>query len=64
MNTGHDGSVTTIHANNPRDALARIETMALMANLSLPEKALRNQIASAIHIIVQVSRMSDGTRDV
>ena len=64
MNTGHDGSVTTIHANNPRDALARIETMALMANLSLPEKALRNQIASAIHIIVQVSRMSDGTRRV
>ena len=64
MNTGHDGSVTTIHANNPRDALARIETMALMANLSLPEKALRNQIASAIHLIVQVSRMSDGTRRV
>ncbi len=64
MNTGHDGSVTTIHANNPRDALARIETMALMANLSLPERALRNQIASAIHIIVQVSRMSDGTRRV
>jgi len=64
MNTGHDGSVTTIHANNPRDALARIETMALMANLSLPEKALRNQIASAIHIIVQVSRMSDGSRRV
>ena len=64
MNTGHDGSVTTIHANNPRDALSRIETMALMANLSLPEKALRHQIASAIHIIVQVSRMSDGTRRV
>ena len=64
MNTGHDGSVTTVHANNPRDALARIETMALMANLSLPERALRNQIASAIHIIVQVSRMSDGTRRV
>jgi len=64
MNTGHDGSVTTIHANTPRDALARIETMSLMANLSLPEKALRQQIASAIHIIVQVSRMSDGTRRV
>ena len=64
MNTGHDGSITTVHANNPRDALARIETMALMANLSLPEKALRNQMASAIHIIVQVSRMSDGTRRV
>jgi pilus assembly protein CpaF len=55
MNTGHDGSVTTIHANSPRDALSRIETMALMANLSLPEKALRHQISSAIQIIVQVS---------
>ena len=64
MNTGHDGSVTTIHANSPRDALSRIETMALMANLSLPETALRNQISSAIHIIVQVSRMSDGSRRV
>jgi pilus assembly protein CpaF len=64
MNTGHDGSVTTIHANSPRDALARIETMALMANLSLPEKALRQQISSAIQIIVQVSRMSDGSRRV
>jgi pilus assembly protein CpaF len=64
MNTGHDGSVTTIHANSPRDALSRIETMALMANLSLPEKALRHQISSAIHIIVQVSRMSDGSRRV
>ena len=64
MNTGHDGSVTTIHANSPRDALSRIETMSLMANLSLPETALRQQIASAIHIIVQVSRMSDGTRRV
>ena len=64
MNTGHDGSVTTIHANSPRDALSRIETMALMANLSLPEKALRQQISSAIHIIVQVSRMSDGSRRV
>src|SRR5208337_767026 len=64
MNTGHDGSVTTIHANSPRDALSRIETMDLMANLSLPETALRNQISSAIHIIVQVSRMSDGSRRV
>jgi pilus assembly protein CpaF len=64
MNTGHDGSVTTIHANSPRDALSRIETMALMANLSLPEKALRHQISSAIQIIVQVSRMSDGSRRV
>jgi pilus assembly protein CpaF len=62
MNTGHDGSLTTIHANTPRDALARLETMALMANLNLPEKAIRQQIAAAVHIIVQVSRMSDGTR--
>src|SRR5262249_25573800 len=62
MNTGHDGSITTVHANSPRDAIARLETMALMANLNLPEKALRQQIASAVSIIVQVSRMSDGTR--
>ena len=64
MNTGHDGSITTVHANSPRDAIARIETMALMANLNLPEKAIRQQIASAIGIIVQISRMSDGTRRV
>ncbi len=64
MNTGHDGSVTTIHANTPRDAVARIETMAMMANLSLPEKAVRAQIAAAVHIIVQAARMSDGTRRV
>jgi pilus assembly protein CpaF len=64
MNTGHDGSLTTIHANSPRDAIARMETMALMANLNLPEKAIRQQIASAVNIIVQVSRMSDGTRRV
>jgi pilus assembly protein CpaF len=64
MNTGHDGSITTVHANTPRDALARIETMSLMANLNLPESALRQQIAAAIHIIVQVSRMSDGSRRV
>jgi pilus assembly protein CpaF len=62
MNTGHDGSVTTIHANSPRDAIARMETMALMANLNLPEKAIRQQIASAVTIIIQISRMSDGTR--
>jgi pilus assembly protein CpaF len=62
MNTGHDGSITTVHANSPRDAIARMETMALMANLNLPEKAVRQQIASAVGIIVQVSRMSDGTR--
>src|SRR5271166_4323843 len=64
MNTGHDGSITTVHANSPRDALARIQTMALMANLNLPEKAVRQQIAAAIQVIVQVSRMSDGTRRV
>jgi pilus assembly protein CpaF len=64
MNTGHDGSITTVHANNPRDAIARIETMSLMANLNLPEMAMRQQIASAIQIIVQVSRMSDGSRRV
>jgi pilus assembly protein CpaF len=64
MNTGHDGSLTTIHANSPRDAIARMETMALMANLNLPEKAIRQQIASAVNIIVQVSRLSDGTRRV
>ena len=62
MNTGHDGSLTTIHANSPRDAIARLETMALMANLNLPEKAIRQQITSAIAIVIQVSRMSDGTR--
>ena len=64
MNTGHDGSITTVHANSPRDAIARIETMALMANLNLPEMALRQQIAAAVHLIVQVSRMSDGSRRV
>jgi pilus assembly protein CpaF len=64
MNTGHDGSITTIHANNPRDAIARIETMAMMGSVSLPEKAVRAQIASAVDLIVQVSRMSDGTRRV
>src|SRR5213082_494435 len=64
MNTGHDGSLTTVHANSPRDAIARVETMAMMANLNLPEKAVRRQIASAIQLIVQISRFSDGTRRV
>jgi len=64
MNTGHDGSLTTVHANTPRDALARLETMSLMANLNLPEKSIRQQIASAISIIVQVSRLSDGSRKI
>ncbi len=62
MNTGHDGSITTVHANNPRDAVARIETMAMMGTIALPEKAIRAQIASAVDLIVQVSRMSDGSR--
>ncbi len=62
MNTGHDGSITTIHANNPREAISRIETMAMMGNIALPEKAIRQQIAAAVHLIVQVSRMSDGSR--
>ncbi|MDR3745457.1 MAG: CpaF family protein [Acidobacteriaceae bacterium] len=62
MNTGHDGSITTIHANTPRDAIARLETMAMMSDVKIAEKAIRAQIASAVHMIVQVSRMSDGTR--
>jgi pilus assembly protein CpaF len=64
MNTGHDGSLTTVHANSPRDAIARVETMAMMANLNLPEKAVRRQIASAVQLIVQISRMADGSRRV
>ena len=64
MNTGHEGSLTTIHANTPRDALSRLETMVSMANLNLPEKAARQQIASAIQVIVQISRLPDGTRKV
>jgi pilus assembly protein CpaF len=64
MNTGHDGSVTTIHANTPRDAVARMETMAMMGSVHLPEKAIRAQIASAVHLIVQIARMSDGSRRV
>jgi len=64
MNTGHDGSMTTIHANSPRDAIARMETMAMMANLNLPEKAIRKQIASAVCIVLQIARFSDGTRRV
>jgi pilus assembly protein CpaF len=62
MNTGHDGSLTTIHANNPRDAIARLETMSLMADVNLPDRAIRQQIASAVSIIVQVARLSDGAR--
>jgi pilus assembly protein CpaF len=62
MNTGHDGSLTTLHANTPRDALSRLETMISMANLDLPERAMRQQIASAINVVIQVSRLSDGSR--
>ena len=64
MNTGHDGSLTTVHANSQRDALYRLDTMVAMANLNIPERAIRQQIASAVNLIVQVSRMSDGTRKV
>jgi pilus assembly protein CpaF len=64
MNTGHDGSLTTIHANTPRDALGRLETMVAMASLNIPESAIRRQISSAIDVVVQVSRLSDGTRKV
>jgi len=64
MNTGHDGSLTTLHANSPRDCTSRLETMVMMAGMELPSRAIREQIASAIHLIVQVSRMSDGTRKV
>jgi pilus assembly protein CpaF len=64
MNTGHDGSLTTIHANTPRDAVSRLETMVAMTNLNIPETATRRQIASALDLIVQVSRLSDGTRKI
>ena len=64
MNTGHDGSLSTVHANTPRDALTRLETMVLMAGISIPERALREWICSALDLIVQLSRMSDGTRRV
>lgn len=62
MNTGHEGSMTTIHANHPRDALSRLENMVMMANLGIPPKAIRYQMASAINLIVQISRMRDGHR--
>jgi pilus assembly protein CpaF len=64
MNTGHEGSMTTIHANSPRDALSRFESMVAMTNMNLPEKSVRQQLASAVGIVVQVSRMSDGSRKV
>jgi len=64
MNTGHDGSMTTLHANSPRDAIARIETMCLMAGMDLPVRAIREQIASAVNLIVQLARLKDGSRKV
>jgi pilus assembly protein CpaF len=64
MNTGHDGSLTTVHANSARDALHRLDTMVAMANLNIPERAVRQQIVSAVQIVVHVSRMADGTRKV
>jgi len=64
MNTGHEGSLTTVHANSPRDAMARVENMVSMANLNIPERAVRHQIASAVHAVVQIARLSDGTRKV
>ncbi|MGQ0508233.1 MAG: ATPase, T2SS/T4P/T4SS family [Myxococcaceae bacterium] len=64
MNTGHDGSLTTLHANTPRDALARLETMVLMAGMDLPMRAIREQIASAVHLLIQQVRFADGTRRV
>ena len=62
MNTGHEGSMATIHANTSRDALMRLESMVAMANINIPERSVRQQIASAITVVVQLSRMSDGTR--
>jgi len=62
MNTGHDGSLTTVHANSPRDALSRLETLMSMAGMDIPDKALRQQVASAVHIIIQLVRLSDGSR--
>jgi pilus assembly protein CpaF len=64
MNTGHDGSLTTVHANSPRDALYRLDTMVAMASLGIPEKAIRQQVASAVNLVIQVTRLTDGTRRV
>jgi pilus assembly protein CpaF len=64
MNTGHEGSLTTVHANSPRDAMARVENMVAMANLNIPERAVRQQISSAVHAVIQIARLSDGTRKV
>jgi pilus assembly protein CpaF len=64
MNTGHDGSLSTVHANTPRDALSRIETMVLMAGMDLPVRVIREQVASAINVVVQQARLRDGSRHV
>jgi pilus assembly protein CpaF len=64
MNTGHDGSISTIHANSPRDAISRLETMVLMAGFDLPSRVIREQLSSALNVIVQVARLSDGTRKI
>jgi len=64
MNTGHDGSLTTIHANSQRDAISRIETMVLMAGFDLPVRAIREQVASALDLVVHTARLRDGTRKV
>jgi len=64
MNTGHDGSLSTVHANAPRDALSRVETMVLMAGFDLPSRAIREQIASALNLVVHIERFRDGTRRV
>ena len=64
MNTGHDGSLTTVHANNPRETLSRLETLVLMAGMDLPLKAIRQQVAGAINLIIQLARLKDGSRKV
>jgi pilus assembly protein CpaF len=64
MNTGHDGSLTTVHANSPRDALGRLETLVLMAGIDLPVRVVREQIRSAVNLIIQQSRMADGSRKI
>ena len=64
MNTGHDGSLTTLHANSPRDALGRLEALVLMAGMDLPVRVVREQIKSAVHLIVQIARLTDGSRKV
>src|SRR5690349_18623017 len=64
MNTGHDGSLSTVHSNSPRDALARVETMVLMAGFDLPIRAIRQQIASAVELVIHLERMDDGSRKI